>query len=161
MKDRIKFIMNEKKMSQQDFAVALNISPASLSSIYNGRTNPTNNHVNAIHKAFPEININWLMFGEEDIYNVSEITDENNSFPSSTSQINLLDNQDDVSSIENQTKSGEHVFSKLQVNHLLAIEQERFEKEKKDMLKKIDSKTRRIVEIRIFFDDGTFETYSS
>ena len=51
-------------LSQQEFAARLEISPASLSSIFTGRTNPTNNHVQAIHRAFPNINVNWLMFGE-------------------------------------------------------------------------------------------------
>lgn len=64
MKDRIRSVMEYAKMTQQDFAARLGISPASLSSIFTGRTNPTNNHVMAVHRVFPEININWLMFGE-------------------------------------------------------------------------------------------------
>ena len=56
--------MEYAHLSQQDFALRLGMSPASLSSIFTGRTNPTSNHVKAIHHAFPEININWLMFGE-------------------------------------------------------------------------------------------------
>lgn len=67
MKDRIKLIMEKAGLSQQEFAAKLGISAASLSSIFTGRTNPTNNHVMAIHKAFPQINVNWLMFGEGDI----------------------------------------------------------------------------------------------
>ena len=45
MKDRIRQIMDDAKMSQQDFAAKLEISAASLSSIFTGRTRPTNNHV--------------------------------------------------------------------------------------------------------------------
>ena len=78
MKDRIKLIMEQAQLSQQDFARRLEISPASLSSIFTGRTNPTNNHVSAIHRAFPLINVNWLMFGEGDMYmsDLSDGTDE-------------------------------------------------------------------------------------
>ena len=64
MKNRIKEVMEYANLSQQDFAARLGISAASLSSIFTGRTNPTNNHVSAIHRAFPEINVNWIMFGE-------------------------------------------------------------------------------------------------
>ena len=64
MKERIRQILEWTKLSQQDFATRLGISPASLSSIFTGRTNPTNNHVQAIHRAFPEIDISWLLFGE-------------------------------------------------------------------------------------------------
>ncbi|EJX02105.1 transcriptional regulator, partial [gut metagenome] len=67
MKDRIRQLIDFTQMSQQDFANAIGVSPASLSSIFTGRTNPTNNHVQAIHRAFPEVNINWLLFGEGDM----------------------------------------------------------------------------------------------
>lgn len=56
--------MEHTKLSQQDFAARIGISAASLSSILNGRTQPTNRHVMGIHQAFPEINVNWLLFGE-------------------------------------------------------------------------------------------------
>ena len=58
MKERIRLIQEQLGLSQIEFANKLGISPASLSSIYTGRTNPTNNHVMAIHKAFPQINAN-------------------------------------------------------------------------------------------------------
>ena len=43
MKDRIKHIMEEQHMSQQVFADFIGLSPATLSSIFNGRTRPTLN----------------------------------------------------------------------------------------------------------------------
>ena len=68
MKERIKTIQSTTKMSQQDFAKAIGVAPGSLSSVYSGRTQPSNNFVLGIHKAFPEINLYWLMFGEGDMY---------------------------------------------------------------------------------------------
>ena len=47
MKERIRQIQDREGMSQKDFAAAIGISQASLSSIYNGRTLPTNRHVEA------------------------------------------------------------------------------------------------------------------
>ena len=64
MEERIKEVMEYLGLSQQEFAQKLGISPASLSNIFNGRSKPTNNHVQAIHRAFPSISTNWLMFGE-------------------------------------------------------------------------------------------------
>ena len=52
MKDRIRQLMDDQNLSQQEFAQRLNLSAASLSSIFTGRTNPTNKHVLAIHHAF-------------------------------------------------------------------------------------------------------------
>ena len=48
MKDRIKQIMDSQQMSQQSFAAFLDISPATLSSIFTGRTKPTLSTVEAI-----------------------------------------------------------------------------------------------------------------
>ena len=53
VKDRIKLLMDSVKMSQQEFAKVLGITPGSLSGILNERTRPTNNHTLAVHKAFP------------------------------------------------------------------------------------------------------------
>lgn len=52
MKDRIKQIMESKHMTQQVFAQFIDMSPASLSSIFNGRTKPTLNIVEAIKRKF-------------------------------------------------------------------------------------------------------------
>lgn len=64
---RIKKVMDHYGLQQQAFAMKLGVSPATISSIYKGRTKPTNNHVQAIHREFPEINTNWLLFGEGDM----------------------------------------------------------------------------------------------
>ena len=87
MKERIRQIMVREAMSQQDFASTLGISPATLSSILNGRTNPTNNLVQAVHRAFPKINISWLMFGE------GTIDDQSAPLGEHTSEMNNPDVQ--------------------------------------------------------------------
>ena len=61
MKDRIKEIQEYVQMSQQDFAACLEISAATLSGIYNGRSQPTIKTANAIHSSFPEQEICLLM----------------------------------------------------------------------------------------------------
>ena len=68
MKDRIKQIMEAQRLTQQEFANTLELSPATLSSIFNGRTNPTLNIVDAIKKKFPAISTDWLMFGSGSMY---------------------------------------------------------------------------------------------
>ncbi len=69
-KDRIRQVMVWAQMTQQEFAAKINVSPASLSSIFSGRTRPTNMYIVSIHNAFPQINVNWLLFGEGDMLNV-------------------------------------------------------------------------------------------
>lgn len=50
MKDRIRLVMEEQHMSQQVFADFVGLSAATLSSLFNGRTRPTLNIVEAIKK---------------------------------------------------------------------------------------------------------------
>lgn len=64
MGERIRQIMDTLGLTQQEFAQKLGVSPASLSNIFNGKSRPTMNHTNAIHRAFPSINMGWVMFGE-------------------------------------------------------------------------------------------------
>lgn len=68
MNDRIKQLQAALGMTQKEFAESLGFAPGALSNIYSGRTNATNNHVVAIHRAFPHVNVNWLMFGEGEMY---------------------------------------------------------------------------------------------
>ena len=85
MRERIRQVMDSMGLSQQEFAQKLGMSPASLSNIFNGRSNPTNNHVQAIHRAFPNINTNWLMFGEGTMLNDDAKKSSDSGMPDSAS----------------------------------------------------------------------------
>ena len=55
-------------MTQQVFANAIGTTPATLSGIFNDRTRPTINIIESIKKKFPDISLEWLMFGLGDMY---------------------------------------------------------------------------------------------
>ncbi len=156
MKDRIMQIMRKENMTQQEFAKAIEVSPASLSNIFNGKTNPTNNHVSAIHRRFPDININWLMFGEGDMYaTVSDETDKDadgqgsavngDAEPSDFVDVYSPEHYADCPRMEDITDSE---TGKQRVTVV------------REIVKYIDKPQRKITEIRIFFDDGTYEVFS-
>ena len=73
MKDRIRKVMESQQMTQQEFADFIHISPASLSSIFTGRTRPTIATVEAIKKSLPDVSTEWLLFGVGDMYINKEI----------------------------------------------------------------------------------------
>ena len=77
MKDRIRKVMESQNMTQQEFADFVHISPASLSSVFTGRTRPTLAIVEAIKGALPDISTDWLMFGSGNMW-LSENTYYNN-----------------------------------------------------------------------------------
>lgn len=68
MKDRIRQIMESQHMSQQVFAEFIGTTPATLSGIFNDRTRPTINIVESIKKKIPDINTDWLLFGKGEMY---------------------------------------------------------------------------------------------
>ncbi len=167
MKDRILQIMKQEGMTQQEFAQALNVSPSSLSSIFNGRTNPTSNHVQAIHRRFPTIRINWLMFGEGDMYESSSPTpaggspeaSADGSLPFDTAGGSLFQNEGGAipgSLFEAEEENGRTRAEGPQGEKALAGASPII----RETIKYIDKPQRKITEIRIFFDDGTYETYS-
>ena len=92
MKDRIKMIMESQHMTQQTFAQFIQISPASLSSIFTGRTKPTLAIAEAIKSKLPTLSTDWLLFGSGPMYMTgksdSESTTENT--PQMLLQLHLL-----------------------------------------------------------------------
>lgn len=157
--------MDQEKMTQQEFAKKLGISAASLSSIFNGRTKPTNNHVQAIHHVFPKISIPWLIFGEGDMY--TSIPDAATPTTPVSTHTEQIDNAAPAGSIPfnfDSMASGqasvEHPHSTPEV---IPTVQRQYDSPKeiiRNVVKYIDKPQRNITEIRVFFDDGTYETFS-
>ena len=88
MKDRIRQVMESQHMTQQVFADYIGLAPATLSSIFNGRTRPTLNVVEALKKKIPDINTDWLMFGSGEMY---QNTTENSTPTPSASEYGIFD----------------------------------------------------------------------
>lgn len=150
MKDRIRNIMESRKMTQQEFAEFIGMSPASLSSIFNGRTRPTLNIVEAIKNKIPTISTDWLMFGSGSMYESSE-GDMGQSVAEihSSTDAGMLDfsSQNEISSPD--------LFEENSVQRPPRMAQN----QAKNIINILDKKSRKITEIRIFFDDKTWETF--
>ncbi len=169
MKERIRQIMNAMGLSQQEFAQRLGISTASISSIFNGRTNPTNNHVMAIHRVFPQIRIEWLMFGEGDMYQSDTAAPDGDTSAEGV----MADGQSQAAAtaagvaIEGLSLFGQESAalqteksSNLRPRPTYASERPGgYQKPKEELRNIIDLPKRKIKEIRVFFDDGTYEAF--
>lgn len=178
MKDRIRQIMDTLGLTQREFAEKLQISEASISNIFTGRSNPTNKHVQAIHNAFPAINTNWVMFGEGNMLEsqtmgqpvvgnqsigqaAGSTAGDPDSYSSpleggSASQVQAsADGADDAGSDE-----GLDLFSALSEQPAAAAARQGGDaKPAGKVVKETKIVRRRIVEIRVFFDDQTFESF--
>jgi transcriptional regulator with XRE-family HTH domain len=150
MKDRIRRIMESQHMTQQVFAQFIKISPATLSGIFNGRTNPSLNIVEAIKNSLPSISTDWLLFGNGPMYiDVSKGESVASTGGSADSKEVMLDFEtpSTAPSIASQTGGFVQGVNSTPKN------MEQF------IVKNIDKSQRKITEIRIFFDDQTWETF--
>jgi len=158
MKDRIRQIMESQHMTQQVFADFIELSPATLSSIFNGRTRPTLGVVDAIKKKIPNINIEWLLWGTGEMFQTeapaidsssSQATDDTGFQQTS---LNFDQNPPTVNSALPPSYSAptNHNYNSVRNTHLEMTRED---------LKMLDKQSRRVIEIRVFYDDQTWDTF--
>ena len=144
-------------MTQQVFAEFLGQSPATLSSIFNDRTRPTLNIVEAIKKKIPNISTDWLMFGSGDMYlpqnpslegahNQTETGSDNHT----QIQNPMLDFESTPSPTPQNAAPAPQNINSVKSTHPEILREE---------LKIVDKPQRRVQEIRVFYDDQTWETF--
>lgn len=162
-------------MNQVSFANFLGIAPATLNSIFMGRTKPTLNTVEAIINVMPKVNMTWLVKGEGEMLLTS--TDNSDGLNARTSGENS-----DVSELDRskynigggQTVGQDSLQPVLQFEedpsfssypasyrqHTSASREGRVQKQATGIeVKNIDKRQRKITEIRVFFDDQTYESF--
>ncbi len=158
MKDRIRQIMESKHMTQQVFAQFLEMSPASLSSIYNDRTKPTLNIVEAIKKKIPNINTDWLMFGSGDMYVAASTPISTPQEVSKPTENGLFDSVPSV--LDFDTMPAPTPQTSPQANSSFNSVKSTHPNFQREEVKIADKPQRRVVEIRVFYDDQTWESFS-
>lgn len=171
MQNRIRQIMDHFGFSQQNFAAKLDVAPATISSIFTGRTNPTNKLVQAIHKAFPTVDTNWLMFGEGEMMLSQESTESTleetageNGITANAADSTLFG--DDVhESVLGNPNSNMGYSAASSGGNTRGVRRDGAGIAQQyggmlDVANFMDKKMRKIKEIRVFYDDGTFEVFS-
>lgn len=180
MKDRIKEIMESQHMNQNVFAQFVGLSPATLSGIFTGRTRPTINIIESIKKRMPTINIDWLMFGTGDMYVHNQASnDEGQSRQPSNYAEPMLAFDEVADDVQNRYVD-ETIGDDLQTSSMAPVASQvapvanqmpprHHTTTRQSMVNirpgiareevKIIEKQRKITEIRIYFDDLTYETF--
>ena len=147
MKDRIKKIMESNHMTQKIFSQFTGISEGSLSGILNNKTRPTLQMVDAIHKHFPQVSLEWLLYGVGSM-------EEAAASPDGEAQVGVSETN----------KADAAVSSPLLFEMSQTAAEPRNMGESsggfQNQIKYIDKPQRKITEIRVFYDDQTWETFS-
>lgn len=186
MRDRIRQVIDREGMTQSQFADFIEVNRPTLSHILAGRNNPSLEVLMKIHQKFPKISMSWLFDGTGSYCEDDVLTDHPN--PSSVSEQAACADTDDDSCLQpesawapssalpgEQPKSRIYQGELFAENAVFASENTGASKNRKEMPLQTTQKApylsdsqieyakkslqRKIVEIKIFYDDGTYETF--
>lgn len=177
MKDRIKQLMDDQHLTQQSFAQLIGSTPATLSNIFNGKTNPSLSIVDGIHKSFPQVNVYWILYGTPPMYNTQETQVDGNEglanglepmneglavkagsmtgSPARTVGSSVEATLDFGAANSAVSPTSPSLFEQPQTQGVIRTPKNITQ----TAVKYIDKQQRKITEIRIFYDDQTWETF--
>ena len=146
IKDRFKMIMEREKLTAAAFAESIDVAQATISHILGSRNKyPSTEVILKLHKKYSDINLEWLLTGAGNMSN--NLPDTNNNFDDPL-VAEIPQNPPIYQSDEKNRK--EMPLEDDRFRHKETVRQEIIYKEKP---------SRKITEIRIFFDDNTYETF--
>jgi len=143
-------------MTQQVFADFIGTTPATLSGIFNDRTRPTINIVESIKKKIPNISTDWLMFGQGDMFQqtqggAGDVAHADNVLPvTGISNEQMLDFGNGPSSTPRMSTQAVQNFNGVR-NTPSGFSREE--------MKMFDKPKRHVTEIRVYYDDQTWESF--
>ena len=146
--------MEDQHMTQQVFADFLQQSPATLSSIFNGRTRPTLNIIDSIKTKIPDISIEWLLYGVGEMYLTHpEGSDQGmleGQIQGQEQMINFDSPAPGVFQMPQNPVSATPYSQSVKSTHPEIVPEQ---------IKIVDKTPRKVTEIRVYYDDQTYETF--
>ncbi|WP_291529324.1 helix-turn-helix domain-containing protein [Bacteroides sp. UBA939] len=147
IKDRFKMIMDREKLTAGAFAESIGVAQATISHILGPRNKyPSTEVILRLHQRYNDINLEWLLTGKGAMSNSSPSSTEA-KFDYPLFAENPVNSSKESSTAENRKEiaSEPPVYPTKEV-----VKQEVIYKERPP---------RKITEIRIFFDDSTYEIF--
>ena len=160
---RIREIMDSLHLNQQAFSNKTGIASAALSNIFAGRTRPTLAHVHALKRSLPNLNTDWLLYGEGDMF-----IDSQDMLSSAPSQLSGSSDSDGWTEANKEAGNSEPLLpfdapyqqQKVGQNFHNApnITPKNTPSNAEAQMLSMTS-SRKITEIRVFYDDQTWESF--
>jgi len=149
IRDRFKMIMEREGLTAGAFAESIGASQATISHILSGRNNPSVEIMLRVHQRYEDINLEWLLTGKGNMSNLQEselhLGSNISDYPLFAENVKNADTSTNIA--ENRKETPLRTTANRENG---AVRQEIIYKEKP---------ARKITEIRIFFDDNTYETF--
>lgn len=160
-KERIEYIIKEMAVSNVEFSQLTGIAPATISHITGGRSKPTLPIFKSIVEAFPELNPEWVFMGQGSMYRNREegkaAGQEVQQQPGGTLDLFSSETPADSSRRPGEGTKGRTAPVSIKPTDMSEIK----DAIKSEIQEAIGRRRRQIVEVRIFFDDGTYEAFST
>lgn len=189
MNDRILLILKTQNLTSSQFADEIGVQRSNISHILSGRNNPSLEFVTKIIKRFPDLNLEWLIFGKGSMYKERKAVDQKLNIKTLQKQskpIDLFSNIEEVEEnfVENkqlqnqvfnpiikkdENYSTHNELSENKKNIVEKTEDNSFEdivrtektinESNKEVKVEMDTEKKKIEKIVIFYDDRTFREY--
>ncbi len=77
--NRLKILLEQKQLSSSSFADTIAVPRSSISHLLSGRNKPSLEFVMKIVHSYPDVDINWLLFGKESKSKHSSLNSDSNT----------------------------------------------------------------------------------
>ncbi len=152
IKDRIRLIMEKEKIPPRVFAETINVQQSTLSHILNGRNKPSLEVVMKVHQAYTYVDLEWLLYGKGEMLAAIGNKTEESLSAKSEFQPSLFDEKPVfATNVPNTPENRKEIGINTPINSPKEIV--------KQEIRYIERPARKITEIRIFFDDNTYEIF--
>lgn len=156
IRNRLKTMIERIGIGNTNFATKADITPSVISNIMNGKSNITLDTLNKVLTAYPDWNRDWLLFGEgapsQENYQGVPIEETNNN---QSSENSIFSN---VTHSAPKNPQDFNVQPTIDIETIRVIASESAQQLMNQL--NYDSTTREIIEIRVFYSDGSYETFS-
>ncbi len=147
IKDRFKMIMEREQLTAGAFAESIGVAQATISHILGPRNKyPSTEVILRLHARYPDIDMNWLMTGK------GAMNNDSSGASSSDFDYPLF-----AESGENPTNGANEMENRKEM--ALETTENMHKSTDKQVIVYKERPVRKITEIRIFFDDNTYETF--
>lgn len=103
MREKLLNLMKAEQLTASKLAELLGIQPSGISHILGGRNKPSFDLVQKILRRFPQVNPDWLLLDQGEMYRTINSSSEKSSFENASQDSAVINSDDQSLSDENNT----------------------------------------------------------
>ena len=103
MREKLLNLMKAEQLTASKLAELLGIQPSGISHILGGRNKPSFDLVQKILRRFPQVNPDWLLLDQGEMYRTINSSSEESSFENASQDSAVINSDDQSLSYENNT----------------------------------------------------------